>query len=535
MRLYFIFIVLLTNTICIGQYGSLKSNFGNDGKLMLDIDDLDELVGVCKDDQGNTIFYGNTSQNLGGIYPFDFFIGKMDEYGNLDESFGDSGIFRSDFPGYEISSIKKAVLDSSGIYFIGGGVNPGLPDTNSIFVGCITRDGQINETFGENGYYTSSFLGAYNTPGSIILDSESKVVFCGSTTDDSVTFAEYSLVGRLLKDGTPDSTFGNTGIVVWDYYAGALVDGMGPVTVDPNPTRHGEGAYLSQILEVNNSYFVCGRFVNTSFAIIQMMNFSKDGSLNPDFVVAGPHIFQIEPGFNHTIRDVTSFNDKIYLCVETDGFSLGGKFLIQEVDGTGVLGEVTEFGYENHVLRSNAMDVYDNKLYIGGYSRLNTNNSAGYFSDDFMIYAVDTELVVTNGFADSIYFEQNMATEDELGMNDFIFHSQYAIMGGYMNNVHDDNYTDLAFMAVDFDPTHVSKEPITEFKVYPNPSNNYLKIDSPEEILELKVYDMSGRIIFSETPHESEWELNVDAIASGQYVLHIFGEVSETVVQFIKN
>ena len=83
----------------VAQNGSLKTDFGQNGKIELDIDDLDDLVGILKDDQGNNYIYGNTSDNLGGVYPYDFFFAKLDEFGNLDPNFGTSGILRGDFPG----------------------------------------------------------------------------------------------------------------------------------------------------------------------------------------------------------------------------------------------------------------------------------------------------------------------------------------------------------------------------------------------------------------------------------------------------
>src|SRR5690606_36894317 len=112
----------------------------------------------------------------------------------------------------------------------GQGLNATSLDTFAIFIGKLTLDGEIETTFANAGFYTGEFLGTYNTAGSVLVDTENKIVYCGTTTDDQGTQVEYPLIGRLNSDGTPDSTFGNTGIVVWDIYGGTLVDAM---EIDP--------------------------------------------------------------------------------------------------------------------------------------------------------------------------------------------------------------------------------------------------------------------------------------------------------------
>ncbi|MCH2225852.1 MAG: hypothetical protein MK066_13870, partial [Crocinitomicaceae bacterium] len=389
------FIICFISAVTYGQSGELNVAFGNQAKLKIDIDDLDELVGLTKDTNGNTFFYGNTSDNQLGVYPFDFFIGKMDPFGNLDNGFGVNGIFRSDFPGFGISSIQKAVFHSTGIYFIGSGANQNVIDTNSLFIGKLNLDGQLDLSFANNGYYTSNFMGGYNTAGSIIIDTEDKIVFCGSTTDDLGTLVEYPLVGRLLLDGTADSTFGSTGVVVWDYYQGALLNYM---ELRPSQDRHGEGAYLSEIIEVNNTYFVSGRYLVTSFSQAHFMSLTKSGEMNPNFISTGPQVFQIDPGYNHTVMDVEFDGEFIYLGLRTNGSFYDKKQLIQKIDTTGIFGDLIVHEEIGQDLQTRYVEVWNDRVFTGGYQLDDANIAPGVHSDKFMLMAYGNDMLELSDF-----------------------------------------------------------------------------------------------------------------------------------------
>ncbi|MCB9224687.1 MAG: hypothetical protein H6582_10950, partial [Crocinitomicaceae bacterium] len=369
------------------QNGSLKTDFGQGGKIQLDIDDLDDLVGIIKDDQGNNYLYGNTSDNLGGVYPYDFFFARIDEFGDLDPTFGSNGIYRGDFPGFTSCSVKQAVLHPSGIYFIGQGINNSSLDTFGLFISKINLDGEIDTNFADHGYFTKDFLGTYNTAGSIIIDSDSKLVFCGSTTDDQGTLVEYPILGRLNLNGDPDSTFGSTGIIAWDYYAGSLVDllEIAPVL----EVRHGDGMYLSEIVEVNNAYFATGKYQGTANIELNYMSITKGGVFNPNFITTGPHIYQLDPGANHQISDIAYNGESIYISIFTDGAMYGQKHLIQKLHTIGVQQDLIILNEGGFDLRTNFLECWNDRLFYGGY-RLDLNNSGpGYFSDDFTVQCLD--------------------------------------------------------------------------------------------------------------------------------------------------
>ena len=497
---------LLSNVILYGQNGSLKTDFGNAGKMSLDIDDLDDLVGIIKDDQGNTYFYGNTSDNQGGIYPFDYFIGKMDEYGNIDQTFGNNGISRHDFPGFEISSLTKAVYHDNKIYFMGQGINGTSLDTFGLFLGKMDLNGDIDLNFANSGYFTSDFLGTYNTAGSLIIDSNDKIVFCGSTTDDQGVLVEFPLLGRLHLNGTPDSTLGNTGLVVYDYYQDTVIDAC---DIPPYYLRHGDGAYLSEIVEYNNAYFVTGKFLGTSYSQLHVMSFTQTGAINPNFISAGPFIFQVDPGSNHYLHDIAFDGATFYLAFETQSM-YDGYHMIQQVDTSGAMGAVITINETGYFMRTNFIEFWNGRLFVGGYNMHENNLSPGYHSDNTRIYCLDANMNQVNSFN----FIEDMGSGDEQGAEGICFHNNYGITGGYMNNVVGDNYTDLYFMAFEVNDQHFIEEKSNSIQYYPNPATEY--IQSNEPIGSYQIFSLSGKLVQS---GKANYQVNISGLSSGTYLL----------------
>ena len=72
-----------------------------------------------------------------------------------------------------------------------------------------------------------------------------------------------------------------------------------------------------------------------------------------------------------------------------------------------------------------------------------------------------------------------------------------------------------------------------DFKIYPNPSAGEFIIESSETISEVKVYDLSGRMILNEAPKVSKHFLNLTNAVSGMYiveVMYVSGGVSRNSV-----
>ena len=520
-------------TLSFAQNGTVDSDFGVEGELHLDIDALDELEGLLTDPDGNTYFYGHSSEDLDGIYPFDIIIGKIDPNGQLDLTFGEDGLFRDDFPGYSISSLTHAVWDTSGIYFLGHGRNNGELNENGFFIGKINLDGDLDLSFGEDGFYTSDFMGTYNTAGSLIMDSNAKVVFCGATTNDVATGLEYPMVGRLNQNGVPDSTFGTTGVVVWDYFEEVVVDLMDlPLYFD----RHGEGGYFTEIIEVNDSYFCSGYFQNSAHTQMYIAKLSNSGSFSSDFVAPMPYPYQVETGVNHFTEDLDFFEDHIYLSFRVYGFEYGTSFTIQKLDTTGEVLNTYAIEYEGNYSYIKGLEFYEGNPYVTGYTVDIDNVAPGHASDDFMLYSLNQNFNPHKPFGTNGFVKYHFPFDDEQGAEDLIYSNNRFVVGGYVNNVHSGNYTDLAFLGVKVDPTNgIEKEEKESLILYPNPTQNTFQVKGNGQInFDYEIYNLSGKKLAEGSCTSIHQTINVSSLKQGYYTLRVTSSENSFELSFIK-
>lgn len=73
---------------------------------------------------------------------------------------------------------------------------------------------------------------------------------------------------------------------------------------------------------------------------------------------------------------------------------------------------------------------------------------------------------------------------------------------------------------VKFDTSNLSKkdENLTSYKVYPNPTSNFINIEGDFE--SIKIYDLSGKLIM--TKNTSDKTIDVSSLAKGEYVLKLY-------------
>jgi hypothetical protein len=91
-----------------------------------------------------------------------------------------------------------------------------------------------------------------------------------------------------------------------------------------------------------------------------------------------------------------------------------------------------------------------------------------------------------------------------------------------------------------FDPALAIEEHNSEYlplEIFPNPTNKTLNIQIPKQIqsAKLEIYDLSGRIIQTETlSNESIYQLDVEGLRSGFYTLRLISEEGIYVGKFVK-
>jgi hypothetical protein len=67
----------------------------------------------------------------------------------------------------------------------------------------------------------------------------------------------------------------------------------------------------------------------------------------------------------------------------------------------------------------------------------------------------------------------------------------------------------------------LTEQQAIDASIYPNPSTGEFTIESSELISDVKVYELSGRIILNETPKASKYVLNLTDAVSGMYIIEL--------------
>jgi uncharacterized delta-60 repeat protein len=129
----------------------------------------------------------------------------------------------------ELSYIDSITIDNQGrILFAGAMPHPMALGADDAVIGRLTPEGELDEEFGDGGVFVvSNHIGGINDYyfADIKPDASGKIVAVGLKENAAIVY-------RLLENGTPDSSFGDNGVVKYeinDYHSAVrvMIDDMG--------------------------------------------------------------------------------------------------------------------------------------------------------------------------------------------------------------------------------------------------------------------------------------------------------------------
>ncbi|MCC6459880.1 MAG: hypothetical protein IT260_05400, partial [Saprospiraceae bacterium] len=205
------------------QDGKFDSLAGPEGQMRIDLGySNDSCLAAALYETDRIVMGGCVT--LPGQEGYTILVARVDVDGQLDTTFGAKGQLSINLPTNNEMVTKMLSLPDGKILIAGNafyGTSFDFPDSTAVFVGRLQADGQIDSTFGTNGFiypryeYTckSSLL------GDILLDKNSRIVLSGGSyspypgfynIDDMCTHNIH--ICRYLPDGQADPTFGNNGV-----------------------------------------------------------------------------------------------------------------------------------------------------------------------------------------------------------------------------------------------------------------------------------------------------------------------------------
>jgi len=198
--------------------GDLDPLFGSGGMVMTDLGrstDIANAVAIQAD--GKSVVVGTTYRN-NDFSDEDFVVTRYNTDGMLDNTFGNRGKVRTDFPG--LAAVPSSVvIQPDGKIVVAGGAFPLFTFLGNFKVARYNPNGSLDTSFGDGGIVTTIFpAGSYASD--VALQSDGKIIAAGTVFVDFIigesSDTDFALA-RYNPDGTPDAAFGSNGQVTTDF------------------------------------------------------------------------------------------------------------------------------------------------------------------------------------------------------------------------------------------------------------------------------------------------------------------------------
>jgi uncharacterized delta-60 repeat protein len=213
MKRSILLISLLASTIAFAQpAGNLDLSFGTGGKVVTSISTgEDKAYGTVLQPDGKIVVGGFTTNVVSGK---DFACVRYLSDGSLDNSFGVNGIVTTDLQLGSDDMAYDIALQADGKIILAGSSDNGV-DRNAALIRYLP-DGTIDSTFGVNGIVLTDFdLNYQDEIRAVKIHTLTGNIIVGGSAQINTTTSK-PVVARYLSNGTPDSTFNNTGIrLLW--------------------------------------------------------------------------------------------------------------------------------------------------------------------------------------------------------------------------------------------------------------------------------------------------------------------------------
>lgn len=183
--------------------GSLDSTFGTGGITIADSGEHDSSTSILIADDGKIYLGGDSDSN--------FSISKFNTDGSLDTDFGTNGWSIITYDG-SFSHVQDMAFQEDGQIILGGFiVNPA--GRYQMAAARINTDGTLDNSFGIAGKVAFSFGVDHDIATTIAIQPDGKIVLGGHSYIRSNPRLAYDFaVARLDANGDLDNTFGNNGV-----------------------------------------------------------------------------------------------------------------------------------------------------------------------------------------------------------------------------------------------------------------------------------------------------------------------------------
>jgi uncharacterized delta-60 repeat protein len=313
--------------------GSIDVSFGPGGNGQAvfsgNTDGYVYASGLALQPDGKIIVAGTLEARSGPATPTPehFLALRFDENGNLDSTFGRSGVVVAG-DGAPVA----VALEPTGDIVLAGGVYDYYHNTSYVAVKRLHTDGTLDGDFVTDAGLFVGETGSVAT--GVAIQDDGKIVVTGqrSLPPKNELTGELA-VARLLDDGSLDATFGDHGQA---YFSFASLDPTSKILESENVQLRADGGIVFLSLVRLGSHF------ESAIGVIQLSN---NGSLDPDFGIGGKVIVRapqdddvsFAPQSVLADQSVLQPDGKLLICGVTSdgegGFFRLGHFLVVRLTG----------------------------------------------------------------------------------------------------------------------------------------------------------------------------------------------------------
>ncbi len=504
-------------------------------------------------------------------------INGFSQDGQIDNTFGSSGIVHWNVGGIQSTAYDMIVLSNQKIVLVGYAVNSSTYIDN-FAVARLEPNGSLDLSFGDNGISLISFGTVKDHANAVFEYPDGKLLVAGMT--EGPTWGDMnSCMVRLNEDGTIDNSFGTSGKVIVDF--------------------SGSEDFISEIILQEDGKIITGGsdYISYDQRDFALMRFNPDGILDDSFGTNGKvstdfsnsdnelldlalhhdgSIYAVGRGNSSLLSPflqiaVSKYNNSgdLDLTFDTDGKLLTAWGLLGAVGNSlavGSDGKILISGMVKKsstdlnllVVRLNEDGSLDNSFGASGiidYSAgLNLNESgeeliitpenkvliAGYISYTDVYPDVFVLKLKGNGTLDNSFGIDGIVISDfSLNLGDELFNSielqqdGKIVAAGYGGDASE--FIIARYLNTIIDVSGIIE--VDKISLYPNPTAEVMHLNNfqGDDLVTFNIFSINGKLIKSFGKLNNESTVDVKDLEPGTYIFEVVTTSQAYRVKFIKN
>jgi uncharacterized delta-60 repeat protein len=425
-------------------------------------------------------------------------LNRLNLDGSLDETFGNNGVFES----YgHVQGSWNIVLDSEkNIYFASC-------NEDTIKVTKVKQHGSLDESFGNNGHaeLVTSNIAQNLYISRIAIDNNGKLIASGEYKDLE-TLKERIIVACFNQDGSIDNNFGENGLYL-----------------NPEiPNQSNQRNIGRTIINPDNSIVVSGYVYYSNDEIgFLAVKLNPDGTLDNTFAENGMYKAILE-GYSSFRGSILMDDNSIIFCGDETNSS-GHNGMVTKIFANGELD--TSFGNDGYAECFNG----GSDTIVMYYDAILKNNEIIVIGDildetPFTRSTIITKLNLDGTVVDyygengSMIFESSSVERPSLRAFAFTEKDDEYYCAGELSSNGDYNILGSIFKIINQD-INVNSIDKTNLTIFPNPTSDFVYINSESLIESVSIYNSLGQIIFEISKPANNQMIRTSQLKKGIYLV----------------